>query len=118
MDRAIPARTCPTLSVSIPILVSNVSVKAALSGLATLILAKVSDFQECSKHYEMVLYFYGMFALVDVDECVEERHNCIGSMTCDNTIGSFTCSCPLETVEYQVPDSNVIVCHRTRVYCV
>ena len=30
---------------------------------------------------------------LDVDECLENKDNCHVDATCNNTIGSFTCSC-------------------------
>ena len=37
-----------------------------------------------------------MFTVIyisDADECTLSTHNCDGSATCSNTVGSFTCTC-------------------------
>ena len=39
-------------------------------------------------------YIHGLNTCVDIDECIEQNHDCIGyKQTCMNTKGGFICSC-------------------------
>ena len=31
--------------------------------------------------------------MLDIDECVEQTHNCSGDAHCNNTAGNYTCEC-------------------------
>ena len=33
------------------------------------------------------------FKIVDIDECNSDHDNCDDNATCNNTLGSFTCTC-------------------------
>ncbi len=34
-----------------------------------------------------------LILLSDIDECTDSGHNCDNKAVCNNTVGSFTCSC-------------------------
>ena len=35
-----------------------------------------------------------VFLALDLDECAENSHNCPATSVCNNTVGSFICTCP------------------------
>ena len=45
------------------------------------------------KHYQALSFPFLCLLTADVNECIEGTHDCHPQATCQNTEGSFTCSC-------------------------
>ncbi len=46
-----------------------------------------------SVYYHIQCRFTGSFLSLDIDECAINTDNCHDDAVCDNTIGSYTCTC-------------------------
>lgn len=53
----------------------------------------IATYWLCTDYYVLLNVLFSF--LTDVDECAAGTDNCFQATTCTNTVGSFTCSCPI-----------------------
>ena len=50
-------------------------------------------FQSCHLHLSTLSWIHYVVMFLDVDECAEGSHDCDVNAYCNNTVGSYQCTC-------------------------
>ena len=69
------------------------------------------------KHYQALSFPFLCLLTADINECVEGIHDCNQNATCNNTEGSFTCSCNTGYTGNGSSCMGKLICNTVQAHC-